>query len=171
MNHEPLYITPGQGIGPVLGCQNRTTTIMRSILVTAAIAVVAQASCPYMGAGSAAFSNPSPHNKRQESQPVPASTEEFLEQFNNNDNYTFMTSDTGTPVEDQGTLKAGDRGPSLLEDFVFRQKIMRFDHERVPGLSQNLYNTLTGRRSQNEQSTHEAPRPMATLRVTATGRI
>lgn len=168
MNREQLYITPS---GPSFGCQTRATVIMRSIFVTAALAAVAQAACPYMGAGSAAFSNPSPHNKRQESQPVPASTEEFLEQFTNNDNDTFMTSDTGTPIEDQGTLKAGDRGPSLLEDFVFRQKIMSFDHERVMGLSQNFYSTLTRRRSQNEQSTHEEPRPMATLRVMVTGRI
>jgi catalase len=28
-------------------------------------------------------------------------------------------------------LKAGERGPTLLEDFIFRQKIQRFDHERV----------------------------------------
>jgi catalase len=29
-------------------------------------------------------------------------------------------------------LKAGERGPTLLEDFIFRQKIQHFDHERVP---------------------------------------
>ncbi|ETN40034.1 uncharacterized protein HMPREF1541_04309 [Cyphellophora europaea CBS 101466] len=85
-----------------------------------------------MGVGSAAFSSPSiSHEKRQESQTAPESTEEFLTQFINDDNDTFMTSDTGTPIEDQGTLRAGERGPSLLEDFIFRQKIMRFDHERV----------------------------------------
>jgi hypothetical protein len=28
-------------------------------------------------------------------------------------------------------LKAGQRGPTLLEDFIFRQKIQHFDHERV----------------------------------------
>src|ERR1700760_4444705 len=30
------------------------------------------------------------------------------------------------------SLKAGDRGPTLLEDFHFREKITHFDHERIP---------------------------------------
>ncbi|HYH93865.1 MAG TPA: catalase [Candidatus Saccharimonadales bacterium] len=34
--------------------------------------------------------------------------------------------------DDQNTLKAGDRGPSLIEDFHFREKITHFDHERIP---------------------------------------
>src|SRR5580692_214226 len=32
----------------------------------------------------------------------------------------------------QSALKAGGRGPSLLEDFVLREKINHFDHERIP---------------------------------------
>jgi len=44
-----------------------------------------------------------------------------------------MTTDQGIPVQDtDNSLKAGDRGPTLLEDFHFREKIMRFDHERIP---------------------------------------
>ena len=42
-----------------------------------------------------------------------------------------MTSDVGGPIEDQNSLSVGERGPTLLEDFIFRQKIQRFDHERV----------------------------------------
>src|SRR5699024_6057856 len=34
--------------------------------------------------------------------------------------------------EDENTLTVGERGPSLLEDFHFREKIMHFDHERIP---------------------------------------
>jgi catalase len=34
-------------------------------------------------------------------------------------------------MEDQDSLRAGSRGPTLLEDFIFRQKIQHFDHERV----------------------------------------
>ena len=30
------------------------------------------------------------------------------------------------------SLKAGDRGPTLLEDFHLREKITHFDHERIP---------------------------------------
>jgi catalase len=47
------------------------------------------------------------------------------------DSKGFLTSDVGGPIEDQNSLKAGARGPTLLEDFIFRQKIQHFDHERV----------------------------------------
>jgi catalase len=44
-----------------------------------------------------------------------------------------MTTNQGQPVStDQNSLKAGPRGPTLLEDFVLREKIMHFDHERIP---------------------------------------
>ena len=34
--------------------------------------------------------------------------------------------------DDQNSLKAGERGPTLLEDFHLREKITHFDHERIP---------------------------------------
>ncbi len=44
-----------------------------------------------------------------------------------------LTTNFGVPVSDnQNSLKAGARGPSLLEDFVLREKIFHFDHERIP---------------------------------------
>ncbi len=44
-----------------------------------------------------------------------------------------LTTQQGIPVaDDQNTLKAGARGPSLLEDQHFREKIFKFDHERIP---------------------------------------
>src|ERR1700744_3664196 len=44
-----------------------------------------------------------------------------------------MTTNTGLPInDDQNSLKAGDRGPTLLEDFILREKITHFDHERIP---------------------------------------
>ena len=44
-----------------------------------------------------------------------------------------MTTQGGTPVsDDQNSLKAGRRGPTLLEDQHFREKIFHFDHERIP---------------------------------------
>lgn len=44
-----------------------------------------------------------------------------------------LTTAQGVPVSDnQNTLKAGPRGPALLEDFHFREKIFHFDHERIP---------------------------------------
>jgi catalase len=44
-----------------------------------------------------------------------------------------MTTNTGMSIsDDQNSLKAGDRGPTLLEDFILREKITHFDHERIP---------------------------------------
>jgi catalase len=45
----------------------------------------------------------------------------------------FMTTNTGLKInDDQNSLKAGERGPTLLEDFIFREKMTHFDHERIP---------------------------------------
>lgn len=44
-----------------------------------------------------------------------------------------LTTDLGTPIADnQNSLTAGKRGPSLLEDFILRDKLARFDRERIP---------------------------------------
>ncbi|HXG86713.1 MAG TPA: catalase [Vicinamibacterales bacterium] len=44
-----------------------------------------------------------------------------------------LTTNQGVPVADnQHSLKAGMRGPTLLEDFILREKITHFDHERIP---------------------------------------
>jgi catalase len=49
------------------------------------------------------------------------------------DNGDVLTTQQGVPVaDDQNTLKVGDRGPHLLDDFHFREKIFHFDHERIP---------------------------------------
>jgi catalase len=45
----------------------------------------------------------------------------------------LLTTNHGVPISDnQNTLKAGLRGPALLEDFILREKITHFDHERIP---------------------------------------
>src|ERR1700676_746138 len=44
-----------------------------------------------------------------------------------------LTTNQGVPIsDDQNSLRAGTRGPTLLEDFVLREKITHFDHERIP---------------------------------------
>jgi catalase len=44
-----------------------------------------------------------------------------------------LTTNLGVPVADnQSSLKAGLRGPALLEDFILREKLTHFDHERIP---------------------------------------
>lgn len=56
-----------------------------------------------------------------------------LEPFTDDAQGKPMRTNTGTAInDDQNTLKAGDRGPSLLEDFIFREKMTHFDHERIP---------------------------------------
>src|SRR3984885_2784109 len=44
-----------------------------------------------------------------------------------------LTTNQGLPISDnQNSLKGGGRGPTLLEDFILREKITHFDHERIP---------------------------------------
>jgi len=44
-----------------------------------------------------------------------------------------LTTQQGIPIsDDQNTLRIGPRGPALLEDLHFREKIFHFDHERIP---------------------------------------
>ncbi len=45
----------------------------------------------------------------------------------------FLTTNQGVAIcDNQNSLKAGPRGPALLEDFILREKITHFDHERIP---------------------------------------
>ncbi|WP_433885788.1 catalase HPII [Pseudomonas vranovensis] len=56
-----------------------------------------------------------------------------LETFRSDATGQALRTNQGVKVADnQNTLKAGDRGPSLLEDFIMREKITHFDHERIP---------------------------------------
>ena len=45
----------------------------------------------------------------------------------------FLSTNQGLKINDnQNSLKAGERGATLLEDFILREKITHFDHERIP---------------------------------------
>ncbi len=56
-----------------------------------------------------------------------------LEAFRSDATGEALRTNQGVKIADnQNTLKAGDRGPSLLEDFIMREKITHFDHERIP---------------------------------------
>lgn len=45
----------------------------------------------------------------------------------------FLTTNQGLKINDnQNSLKSGERGSTLLEDFILREKITHFDHERIP---------------------------------------
>ncbi|MEH3112867.1 catalase [Pedobacter terrae] len=56
-----------------------------------------------------------------------------LEAFVADDKGEKLTTNHGVKInDDQNSLKAGDRGATLLEDFILREKITHFDHERIP---------------------------------------
>jgi catalase len=59
-------------------------------------------------------------------------TADELHQLDKGDRPT-LTTNQGIPVSDnQNSLRANERGPTLLEDFILREKITHFDHERIP---------------------------------------
>lgn len=59
--------------------------------------------------------------------------EEQLDKFTVDDRGKDLTTNQGLKVsEDEFSLKAGERGPTLMEDFHFREKMTHFDHERIP---------------------------------------
>ena len=61
------------------------------------------------------------------------SKDKQLETFRTYDKDEKMTTNQGLKVaEDEHSLKAGVRGPTLMEDFHFREKMTHFDHERIP---------------------------------------
>jgi len=56
-----------------------------------------------------------------------------LDNFRKMDDGSFLTTNQGLKINDnQNSLKAGERGATLLEDFILREKITHFDHERIP---------------------------------------
>lgn len=56
-----------------------------------------------------------------------------LQQFTESGNGEFLTTNQGLRINDnQNSLKSGERGSTLLEDFILREKITHFDHERIP---------------------------------------
>ncbi|PUA28792.1 MAG: catalase HPII [Cellvibrio sp. 79] len=60
-------------------------------------------------------------------------TIEPLDRVRVDSNNQVLTTNQGVPVaNNQHSLKLGLRGPTLLEDFILREKITHFDHERIP---------------------------------------
>ncbi|KAI5797534.1 catalase-like domain-containing protein [Peziza echinospora] len=99
-------------------------TILSTLLLTSQLV---NAVCPY--AAAAAGGDVLKRETKKERLP---GDDGFLDKFYVDDTDSYTTTDFGTPVSDRTSLKAGERGPTLLEDFVLRTKITRFDHERVP---------------------------------------
>ncbi|KAH7037935.1 catalase [Microdochium trichocladiopsis] len=91
-----------------------------AVAVLGFVTAAAAAGCP--------FADPAALHARQDG----AITEDILGPYKVDDSEGYLTDDVGGQIGDQHSLKAGRRGPTLLEDFIFRQKITHFDHERVP---------------------------------------
>ena len=79
----------------------------------------ASAACPYMENDARDLPASHPPVRRADSTP----TDEFLKKYEIDDSDAYLTSDVGGPFSDQNSLSAGERGPTLLEDFIFRQKV------------------------------------------------
>jgi catalase len=50
-------------------------------------------------------------------------TDEFMSRYEVDDSDVYMTNPVGGPIEEQESLSAGERGPTLLEDQAFRRKV------------------------------------------------
>ncbi|QWT16664.1 catalase [Sphingobium xenophagum] len=71
----------------------------------------------------------SPRTKSDRNQPAGGETHQTAEDLGT----AVLTTNHGVAISDnQNSLKSGARGPTLLEDFVLREKIFHFDHERIP---------------------------------------
>ena len=72
-------------------------------------------------------------NQRKTSIADEPKIEKNIEPFRVDSEGKQLTTDLGIKINDtDNSLKAGSRGPTLLEDFHFREKITHFDHERIP---------------------------------------
>lgn len=61
------------------------------------------------------------------------SKDKDLEPFREDSKNQFLTTNEGVRISHtDDSLKAGPRGPTLMEDFHFREKLTHFDHERIP---------------------------------------
>jgi catalase len=124
---------------------------MRGLWLVGIIGIV-KAQCPYLS-GNMVIGNNDLHRRQAmdatgstfvQTADDPADTitetlQPILETIYLNDTASYMTTDFGTPIQDQTSLKVGSRGPTLLEDFMFRQKLQRFDHERVSYICRTQY--------------------------------
>ena len=75
-------------------------------------------------------------NKKKDAAPAAEEINDKVAQLaahTTSDDGELLTTNHGVKInDDQNSLKAGERGATLLEDFILREKITHFDHERIP---------------------------------------
>jgi catalase len=88
---------------------------------------------PMVGGSTLSETNASPKTGKGNPQISTNPTTGSLDRVRVDSSGQALTTNQGVPVADnQNSLKAGLRGPTLLEDFILREKITHFDHERIP---------------------------------------
>ena len=70
---------------------------------------------------------------KEKNQPSVNSKTEQMDQYVYDNSNQRLTTNDGVPIYDNNnTLKAGNRGPSLQQDHIYFDKLMHFDRERIP---------------------------------------
>src|SRR5687768_14448302 len=75
-----------------------------------------------------------PKTSRSRSKPAQRTAKDVaLDEVRERPEGATLTTDQGVAIPDtDNSLHAGPRGPTIMEDFHFREKMTRFDHERIP---------------------------------------
>ena len=112
--------------------QNKPLEIGRDNAVAPAAGATVESDDPRVGASTLSESNPSDKTGTSAA-PGDNPTVQSLDRVRVDATGQRLTTNQGVPIGDnQNSLKAGLRGPTLLEDFILREKITHFDHERIP---------------------------------------
>ncbi|MDB6138042.1 MAG: catalase [Verrucomicrobiaceae bacterium] len=122
-NHDPDY-------NP-MSIHHHLKTAVLSLAVASFGGVHAQPVPPKLPAAKEAAAVKEPKGKTAQPEDLPKNAAETHQTADTAKE--TMTTNHGLPIaDDQNQLKAGERGPVLLEDFILREKIQHFDHERIP---------------------------------------
>ena len=117
------------------GFSRRDTIAIGTLAAGAAIAVAGSADAATGGSAAGAKAATRPHRIVDATTGEQVASSGETHQVRNGSS-PALTTNQGLPIsDDQNSLKVGPRGPVLLEDFILREKINHFDHERIPSAS------------------------------------
>ncbi len=112
---------------------NKPGEIGRENAVAPPAGFAVEAASPAVGGSTISERNASPKTGTGEAVQGQNPTTRSLDRVRVDNTGRALTTNQGVLVGDnQNSLKAGLRGPTLLEDFILREKITHFDHERIP---------------------------------------
>ena len=112
---------------------NKAREIGRANAVSPPVGLTRKPASRAVGASSLSESNPSAKTGGIKAAPGSKPAPGSLDRVRSNATDQVLTTNQGVSIGDnQNSLKAGLRGPTLLEDFILREKITHFDHERIP---------------------------------------